>query len=305
MQLRGGSGILEPLALKKESYEATLLTKKSRMYELLRYLPKSYLSYAIGHLVHVKVPGPFGKMLVKWFAKRYKIDLDIAERTLAEYATIGELFTRNLKPGARPIEGSFVSPVDGTLRNSGRIEGDKLTQVKGKSYSLSEFLQDEKLAERFRDGFYFNFYLSPQDYHHIHSPSGGKIVESIAIPGALWPVNDWSLNAIDKLFAVNERVVTVLETQMGLVAVVMIGATNVGRIAVEYDNFVSNLNPGERRSVQRREYSLAILVQPGDRLGTFHMGSSVVVLVEKSTSLGDELHFGDNLKVKFGQSLLK
>jgi len=275
------------------------------MYELLRYLPKSYLSYAMGHLVRVKVPDPFGKMLVKWFAKRYKIDVEIAERALHEYPTIGDLFTRNLKPGVRPIEGSFVSPVDGTLRNSGRIKGDHLLQVKGKSYSLKEFLQDDRLAERFVNGFFFNFYLSPQDYHHIHSPAQGRIVESIAIPGALWPVNDWSLNTIEKLFAINERVVTVLETQMGLVAVVMIGATNVGRIAVDYDTFVSNLNPRERRTVQRREYSLPIVVQAGDRLGTFYMGSSVVVLVEKSTSLSEELQFGEDLKMKFGMSLLR
>lgn len=275
------------------------------MYELLRYLPKSYLSYAIGHLVRVKVPDPFGKRLVQWFAKRYKIDVESAERELHEYPTIGDLFTRNLKPGLRPIESSFVSPVDGTLRNSGRIKGDHLLQVKGKSYSLKEFLQDDRLAERFTNGFFFNFYLSPQDYHHIHSPAEGRIVESIAIPGALWPVNDWSLNTIEKLFAINERVVTVLETQMGLVAVVMIGATNVGRIAVEYDTFVSNINPRERRTVQRREYPLPIVVQAGDRLGTFYMGSSVVVLVEKSASVSDELQFGEDLKVKFGMSLLR
>jgi hypothetical protein len=99
---------------------------------------------------------------------------------------------------------------------------------------------DPELAQRFTNGAFFNLYLSPQDYHHVHTPVGGKIVRSVHIPGMLWPVNDWSLANVNQLFSINERVVTYIECALGLVAVVMIGATNVGKISVVYDTFISN-----------------------------------------------------------------
>lgn len=271
------------------------------MYKYLRYVPKNHLSRVIGRLVHARLPRPVARRLVRWFAGTYEIDVDAAGKPLHDYPSIGHFFTRDLREGLRPIEGEFVSPVDGTLRNFGVIANGRLEQVKGKTYTLERFLSDEDNASRFENGFFFNFYLSPQDYHHVHSPVGGSIVRSVHIPGKLWPVNDWSLAHIDELFSINERVVTYIDGAMGRVAVVMVGATNVGKISVAYDSFLSNVT-GTKKAVTRN-YSPPLPTRPGDRLGTFHMGSSVVVLLEPGRINAAGVPVAAKTKVRYGQKL--
>lgn len=272
------------------------------MYRYLRYVPKNHLSRTIGRLVHTRLPQPIARRLVHWFAKTYEIDIDAAEHPIHHYPSIGHFFTRDLREGLRPIEGDFVSPVDGVLRNFGVVENGVLEQIKGKTYTLSRFLGDDPAASRYENGAFFNLYLSPQDYHHVHSPVGGKIVKSIHIPGKLWPVNDWSLANIDELFSINERVVTYIESTRGLVAVVMIGATNVGKISVAYDSFISNAS-GTKRPVLR-EYDPPIDITPGARLGTFHMGSSVVMLFEPGQVDISKVRLHAGKKVHYGAAVL-
>lgn len=272
------------------------------MYRYLRYVPKNHLSRTIGRLVHARLPRPLARRLVHWFARTYEIDLDAAEHPIHNYHSIGHFFTRDLREGLRPIEGDFVSPVDGVLRNFGPVQNGKLEQIKGKTYTLARFLGDEANASRYENGAFFNLYLSPQDYHHVHSPVGGTIVRSVHIPGKLWPVNDWSLANIDELFSINERVVTYVECQLGLVAVVMIGATNVGKISVVYDSFISNA--GNIKRPVARSYDPAIPITPGARLGTFHMGSSVVVLVEPGRVDVTKVRLAAGKKVQYGAAIL-
>ena len=252
--------------------------------------------------MHARLPRPVARRLVRWFAGTYEIDVDAAGKPLHDYPSIGQFFTRDLREGLRPIEGDFVSPVDGTLRNYGVIANGRLEQVKGKTYTLERFLSDEENAARYENGFFFNLYLSPQDYHHVHSPVGGEIVRSVHIPGKLWPVNDWSLANIDELFSINERVVTYIDGAMGRVAVVMVGATNVGKISVAYDSFISNVT-GTKAAVAR-DYAPPLPTHPGDRLGTFHMGSSVVVLVEPARIDPPTVRLPPQSKVRYGQKLV-
>lgn len=272
------------------------------MYRYLRYVPKNRLSRTVGRLVHTRLPRPVARRLVRWFARSYQIDVSAAGRQLHEYPSIGEFFTRDLREGLRPIESDFVSPVDGVLRNYGLVENGRLEQIKGKSYTLARFLGDEANAARYEHGAFFNLYLSPQDYHHVHSPVGGRIVRSVHIPGKLWPVNDWSLANIDELFSINERVVTYIESNLGLVAVVMIGATNVGKISVVYDTFISN-SVGTTRTASRN-YDSPLEIAAGDRLGTFHMGSSVVVLIEPGRIDIDRVRLEAGTKVQYGAAVL-
>lgn len=271
------------------------------MYRYLRYVPKNHLSRAVGRLVHARLPKPIARRLVRWFANTYQIDVDAAGRPIEDYPSIGHFFIRDLAEGLRPIEGGFVSPVDGVLRSYGTVTDGRLPQVKGKSYTLARFLGDENAA-RYENGTYFNLYLSPQDYHHVHSPVGGDIVRSVHIPGKLWPVNDWSLANIDELFSINERVVTYIDCELGRVAVVMIGATNVGKISVVYDSFISNAASANRTAV--RNYSPSIAIRAGDRLGTFHMGSSVVVLLEPGRIDLDRVRLSTGKKVQYGAAVL-
>jgi phosphatidylserine decarboxylase len=252
--------------------------------------------------VHARWPQPIARRLVRWFASAYKIDVDAAEKPAHEYPSIGHFFTRDLREGLRPIEGDFVSPVDGTLRNFGIIQDGRLEQIKGKTYTVASFLRDEEQARRYEHGAFFNLYLSPQDYHHVHSPVGGAVSRSVHIPGKLWPVNDWSLANVNELFSINERVVTYIDCPLGRVAVVMIGATNVGKISVVYDSFISNTSMTEKSVA--RDYNPPIPIQTGDRLGTFHMGSSVVVLVEPTRIDVSRVRLTAGHKVHYGTAVL-
>jgi phosphatidylserine decarboxylase len=273
------------------------------LYRYLRYVPKNHLSRTVGRLVHARLPRPIARRLVRWFANTYQIDVDSAGRPLHDYPSIGHFFIRDLGEGLRPIESDFVSPVDGTLRNFGVVAGGRLEQVKGKSYTLARFLGDDEDARRYENGIFFNFYLSPQDYHHVHSPVAGGIVKSVHIPGKLWPVNDWSMANIDELFSVNERVVTYIDDgTLGRVSVVMIGATNVGRISVTYDTFISNSSEHHQKAA--RTYDPAIDIAAGARLGTFHMGSSVVVLLEPGKIDPEKVRLHEGKKVHYGASIL-
>ncbi len=273
------------------------------MYRFLRYVPKNHLSRAIGRLVHLRLPRPLARRLVRWFASTYQIDVGAAAMAEHDYPSIGHFFIRDLREGLRPIEGDLVSPVDGVLRNFGAVENGRLQQVKGKTYTVARFLGDEEYARRFEAGAYLNLYLSPQDYHHVHFPVGGNVVRSVHIPGKLWPVNDWSLANIDELFSINERVVTYVDTALyGLVAVVMIGATNVGKISVTYDTFISNHAAANRPAT--RNYEPPIAVAAGDRLGTFHMGSSVVVLLEPGRIDLSRVRLESGKKVQYGAAVL-
>jgi len=271
------------------------------VYRFLRYVPKNHLSRTVGRLVHLRWPRPIARRLVQWFANTYQIDVDEAGQPAHHYPSIGHFFIRDLREGLRPIESDFVSPVDGTLRSFGNVTNGRLEQVKGKSYTLARFLGDSELAQRYENGAFFNLYLSPQDYHHVHSPVGGGITRSVHIPGKLWPVNDWSMANVDELFSVNERVATYIDSSLGLVAVVMIGATNVGKISVVYDSFISNI---PRATPASRAYNPPFAIKAGDRLGTFHMGSSVVVLIEPGRIDLSRVRLEAGKKVRYGAAIL-
>lgn len=256
----------------------------------------------VGRLVHARLPRPIAQRLVKWFADAYEMDVDAAGLPLRDYPSIGHFFTRDLREGLRPVEGNFVSPADAVLRSFGVISDGRLEQIKGKTYTVSRFLADDANARRYEGGAFFNFYLSPQDYHHVHSPVTGTIPGSVHVPGKLWPVNDWSLANVDELFSINERVITYIDSLLGRLAVVMIGATNVGQISVVYDSFISNR--GSRVLPEARHYDPPKAIAAGARLGTFHMGSSVVVLVEPGKLDLGQVRLEAGTRVQYGMAIL-
>ncbi len=201
---------------------------------LMPFVPKSDLSHWVGRLVHREWPAPMNQFLIKKFAEAYSINLLEAEKDIAEYSSIGEFFTRRLKPGIRPIGEGIVHPADALITSCGKIESQKLIQAKNKSYSCAELLRHSGLAQEFENGTFITYYLCPTDYHRVHSSVTGKIIWSCHVPGEFWPVNEWSVKNIPNLFAENERVVTVIETQFGKVAPVIVSATNVRYIFIFY-----------------------------------------------------------------------
>ncbi|HEY6006370.1 MAG TPA: archaetidylserine decarboxylase [Anaeromyxobacter sp.] len=247
----------------------------------LKVLPKNALSRAVGALTRWRAPRPVREAAMKAFARRYGIDLGECPE-LECYGTFGEFFARPLRPGLRPIaegEKVVVSPVDGTVSEAGASVGRKLVQAKGIHYSAASLLADGELARRLEGGAYATLYLSPRDYHRIHFPIGGKVLGWRYIPGMLWPVNPASVRTVPGLFTVNERLVSVMETPVGLCGVVAVGATVVGRVRAYYDPSIPHTNLKSGRHA-RRDYEAPIPVEKGQELGAFEMGSTVILLFQ-------------------------
>lgn len=249
--------------------------------EALRLLPKNALSRAAGALTRWRAPAPVRIAAMRGFARRYGIDLSECP-DLDVYRTFGDFFARPLLPGRRPVapgEDVVVSPVDAVVSETGVAAGGRLVQAKGIDYTVEALLADASLARRLEGGAWATLYLSPRDYHRIHFPLGGKVTGWRYVPGKLWPVNPASVRTVPGLFAVNERLVTVLESPLGTCAVVAVGATVVGRVEAYYDREIPVTNrPGARPA--SHDYEAPIAVTKGQELGAFQMGSTVILVFE-------------------------
>lgn len=216
-----------------------------------------------------------------------RIDLTEAAEPLETYRSVSELFTRKLKPGARewPAAREVAgSPVDGVVGQSGRITGGRLLQAKGRWYTVAELLDDDALAAGFAAGSYLTIYLAPRHYHRIHAPVSGEVSRARHVPGRLLPVNALAVRTVDRLFPRNERLITGIDASpLGRVAVVAVGAFNVGRITAAFDDTLVTNRRGAR--AETRLYDPPMRVSRGDELMTFHLGSTVVLLFERAVAL--------------------
>lgn len=239
------------------------------------------MSWAFGKIASTKWPKPLNRQILKRFASYYKIDLSELENKITDFPSLQAFFTRKLKAGARPLDttpNAVISPADGVISQYGKIEDNRLIQVKGKYYTLDKLLKDSRYITRFQNGSFMTIYLSPHNYHRVHAPLSGKITALNYIKGTLFPVNSLSVNNIDELFIVNERVVTYIEDpSFGTCAVVMVGATNVGAISMAFTDLTTN-HPGVK--AQKRHFD-NVDITAGDELGCFNFGSTVVLLFEK------------------------
>lgn len=272
----------------------------SFFYQLLHFVPKAYLSWLVGKIAATRLPRFLRVPVLTVFSRAYGIQVEEAEFPLAAYSSVSAFFVRRLKPDLRPVQSTFVSPVDGTLRRLERVQQGSVLQVKGVRFSLEKLLQNAERAKSYENCFVANLYLSPRDYHHVHSPCSGKLVSTTHIPGKLWPVNDWSLHAIDGLFVTNERVVLEIESEFGLCSLVMVGATNVGKMSFPHMSLCTNQSPWLKQQISRIEHAKPILLEAGQLLGTFHLGSSVVLCCPA----GLELSYPELSSIRLGQSLL-
>jgi phosphatidylserine decarboxylase len=252
---------------------------------ILSALPKNLLSKLFGSFTYLRLPRFMMVPILKAFAKAYKINLSEAELNIKEYNSLNQFFTRSLKAGARIIdsaENAVVSPVDARITSFGDINDDTLIQAKGFDYSVKELLGSEKYYPFFENGKFITFYLSPQDYHRIHSPFYGKILGYYYAPGKLFPVNDAAVGGIRGLFPKNERLITFLQTEYGKIAVVKVGASNVGKIRVTYDTKIVT-NKLIRFPKEYQYENVNIMIDKGSELGRFEMGSTVILVFENDT----------------------
>lgn len=244
----------------------------------LGLLPKALWSRAVGVAAHAPLPRPVVQASIKAFARAYRIDLEEAAEPVEAYSSVGDFFTRRLRPGARTIDrrpGVAVSPADGRILNAGRIVEGRLIQAKGRTFSVAELLDDPAEAPAFMGGHWVTVYLSPRDYHRVHHPVEGRVTHARYVPGQLWPVNRHGVEGVADLFCVNERVITHVSGPLGRVATIMVGATSVGHITMAYD---AEIQSNRGRPLAATTYADGIAVARGDELGVFHLGSTAIVL---------------------------
>lgn len=270
-----------------------------------RIVPKRAVSKAIGWGASRGLPVRLRGMMLSRFAQAYGIDLDEAEKPLADYADFDELFTRRLRTGARPIAdepGGIVSPADGIVVECGLATEGKLIQAKGTLFDLSELLSDGEIAARLVGGAYLITYLSPKDYHRVHSPVGGRVIGWRHIPGTLFSVGAKSVATEPGLFVRNERFVTLIEMDGGgLCAVVMVAAIGVGHVTVSYDAEVATHRPRFlRAAVRHRHYDDPKPIRRGEELGIFHLGSTTIVVFEPGRAELGSFVAGEAMKMGIG-----
>ena len=223
-------------------------------------------------------------LMISKFIGLYKVDMSLAvEPEGTAYPSFNHFFTRKLKPESRPIVSGadeICCPVDGTVSQAGLIKAGDILQAKGHSYTVSQLLGgDTKLAAHFEDGEFATLYLSPRDYHRIHSPMDGDLREMIHVPGRLFSVNARTARVVKGLFARNERVVTIFDTSLGPVALVLVGAIFVSSMETVWSGTIT---PPRGKKVRSWHYGKgqepSVHLDKGDELGRFNMGSTVVLL---------------------------
>jgi phosphatidylserine decarboxylase len=258
-------------------------------------------SALIGWGATKQVPTPLRPLAYRAFARAVGANLEEAELELAAYPSFGEFFARRLRGGARlvdPAPDAIVSPCDGVVAAAGIATDGTLVQAKGRSYTLAQLLASERSAARFVGGDYATIYLSPRDYHRVHTPVSGTLVAYDFVPGALWPVNPKVVARRDGVFARNERVVIELNAgALGDVCVVMVGAAGVGNIALNHGLSSAELrSAGERHRVELD----AVSVERGDELGAFRLGSTVVLVFQPGRA---KLALGEGQVLRFGERI--
>jgi len=243
-------------------------------------LPTRFLSWLIYLVTRVRQPA-FKNTFIRLFMKQYAISLAEAEfEKIESYTCFNDFFTRALKPGARPLDPDrrmLLSPVDGTVSQAGDIRGGRIFQAKGHDYSLEELLGgNAELAAPFVGGKFATIYLAPYNYHRIHMPLDALLRDWLYVPGRLFSVNPATVRAMPAVFARNERVCALFDSEVGPFALILVGALFVGSMETVWSGQVSP--PHKRSGVEQFRPIHAVSLARGDEMGRFNMGSTVILL---------------------------
>ncbi len=246
---------------------------------LMQYLMPKRAITMLGGAVASARWGSVTTAIVRWFVGHYGVDMNQAvDPDIRNYRSFNDFFTRAFKPGTRPIApADLVCPIDGAISQFGRIDRDRIFQAKGHAYSTLALVGgDPELAARFQEGNFATLYLSPKDYHRVHMPCDGRLTRMIHVPGDLFSVNPVTARGVPGLFARNERVVCVFESDRGPFVVALVGATIVGSMATVWHGVVNPPRPGKLREWRYADRPLEL--KKGDEMGRFLLGSTVVML---------------------------
>lgn len=248
----------------------------------LQALPRKPLSRALGKIARIERPGPTLAHVIDVYCRAYGVDLTDYEVPAGGFETFDAFFTRRLKDGRRPLAQdvtTLLSPADGRLEDAGAIERDGRFRIKGSDYTLSDLLGDDEACDGYLGGQFLVVYLSPRDYHRVHAPVSGPVIRCHHVGGTLYPVNRIGIEHVPALFARNERVVVHQRTaDVGVVCTIMVGAIGVGRITTSFEQGVET-NCGPVWGLKTYTEETAPYLERGDELGTFHLGSTAIILL--------------------------
>ena len=272
---------------------------------LQHLVPQHTLSRFAGSVASSETPW-LRDMLIRRFVAAYGVDLSQALRGIGEFESFNDFFTRELKPGARPLADArefILSPADGAVSQLGPVTGGRIIQAKGRDYSVAEILgcagED---AARFEGGSFITIYLSPKDYHRVHMPARGTLAKTSYIPGDLFSVNTATAAGVDRLFARNERLSCRFDGPDGHFASIMVGAMIVAGIDTVWPNqFRTHANAPVHEDFARQGRTFTA----GDEMGRFYLGSTVVLLFEpgrvawrEGLKPGDPLRMGEAIATR-------
>lgn len=265
----------------------------SRLFIGLQHLvPQHALSRAAGWLAETEVPF-IKNTFISWFVNRYNVDMSLAAETNpTAYKNFNAFFTRALKSDARPIDSasnSIVCPADGAISQLGDIVDGRIFQAKGQDYSVDELLGDDGIAAEFAGGTFATVYLSPRDYHRVHMPFAGTLRKTISVPGELFSVNTVTAENVPRLFSRNERLVAIFDTEVGPMAVVLVGAMIVAGIETVWDTPTA---PFASRTIVKQDHTAKpVHLEKGAEMGRFKLGSTAIVLFAR-----DKMAWSDTYK---------
>ncbi|MGA9851944.1 MAG: archaetidylserine decarboxylase [Gammaproteobacteria bacterium] len=242
-------------------------------------LPQHAVSRTVHWLTRIETPA-IKSWLIRCFIRHFRVDMsEAAQPDSNSYPCFNAFFTRALRENARPIASepkSIACPVDGSVSQCGNIERNFIFQAKDRGFTTGELLADATLASDFANGEFATLYLSPRDYHRIHMPLDGVLRHMRHIPGHLFSVNPPTTRTVTNLFARNERVVTVFETLVGPMALVLVGALNVASIETVW---AGEITPPRGKKVRMWKYQGdEVTLRKGAEMGRFNMGSTVILL---------------------------
>jgi len=272
--------------------------KQQLFIQAQKVVPQHRLSRVVGKIAASENP-LVKTAVIAAFKTKYGIDMSIAEQTNAlKFKSFNDFFTRGLRTGVRAVDAdstAIVSPADGAISQLGKIENGDVFQAKGQKFTVENLIADPQLAEPFKNGEFATVYLSPRDYHRVHMPFAGTLTETLYVPGELFSVNQTTAENIPGLFARNERMVCLFDTELGRMAVVLVGAMIVAGIETVA---TGKVKPSGR--IELNQHNL--FLEKGAELGRFYLGSTAVILFEENKIQWDE-KFKANSTVLMGEAL--
>ena len=242
---------------------------------------------------------PWKNWQIRWFIGRYGVDICEAVQADPEsYPHFNAFFTRSLRPGSRPVQGgdeTIACPADGKISAIGDVHAGMMLQAKGRDYSLHGLLGgDDDRSKPFEGGRFATLYLSPRDYHRVHMPTDGRLREMTYIPGRLFSVNFATARVIPGLFTKNERLVCIFDTDLGPMALILVGAMLVSGMETIWSGMVA---PPHGQPMFTRNYQAddAVQLSRGAEMGRFNTGSTVILILPR-----DKLRWSDDLQIGSG-----